>query len=210
MFIYRYSCPSSTLSNALLHALFARLIQGCQKQVSRAGTSNYIPQYLWDVITCTWPWYLLQAQHFWIMGLFISLLIMRVILQHWHDNRPAESTYSTYFPYCISQWSYTADALLCFVMVWYLSIYPCFKRDFTGSEAIHLARAQYQWSNPVKCGETCRMGSIRTDKKKKATKFLCIWAALYQMQVSKTGTRYYTPEYLWDVIDKHSLYVVAV
>ena len=24
----------------------------CQKQVSRAGTSNYIPQYLWDVIIC--------------------------------------------------------------------------------------------------------------------------------------------------------------
>ena len=29
----------------------------CQKQVSRAGTSNYIPQYLWDVITCPCPWY---------------------------------------------------------------------------------------------------------------------------------------------------------
>ena len=34
----------------------------CQKQVSRAGTSNYIPQYLWDVITCPCPWYLLLAQ----------------------------------------------------------------------------------------------------------------------------------------------------
>ena len=28
----------------------------CQKQVSRAGTSNYIPQILWDVITCLCPW----------------------------------------------------------------------------------------------------------------------------------------------------------
>ena len=35
----------------------------CQEQVSRAGTSNYIPQYLWDVITCPSPWYLLQTQH---------------------------------------------------------------------------------------------------------------------------------------------------
>ena len=35
----------------------------CQKQVSREGTSNYIPQYLWDVITCPWPSYLLPAQH---------------------------------------------------------------------------------------------------------------------------------------------------
>ena len=33
----------------------------CQKQVSMAGTSNYIPQYLWDVITCPFPWYLLAA-----------------------------------------------------------------------------------------------------------------------------------------------------
>ena len=29
-----------------------------QKHVSRAGTSNYIPQILWDVITCPCPWYL--------------------------------------------------------------------------------------------------------------------------------------------------------
>ena len=33
----------------------------CQRQVSRAGTSNYIPQYLWDVITCPCPWCLLLA-----------------------------------------------------------------------------------------------------------------------------------------------------
>ena len=32
-----------------------------QKQVSRAGTSNYIPQYLWDMITCPCPWYLFLA-----------------------------------------------------------------------------------------------------------------------------------------------------
>ena len=32
-----------------------------QKQVSRAGKINYIPQYLWDVIICPCPWYLLLA-----------------------------------------------------------------------------------------------------------------------------------------------------
>ena len=32
-----------------------------QKQVSRAGTCNCIPQYLWDVVTCPCPWYLLLA-----------------------------------------------------------------------------------------------------------------------------------------------------
>ena len=35
----------------------------CQKQVSRAGTSNYIPGILWDVITCPCPWYLLLAEY---------------------------------------------------------------------------------------------------------------------------------------------------
>ena len=30
---------------------------------SRAGTSNDIPQILWDVITCPCPWYLLVALH---------------------------------------------------------------------------------------------------------------------------------------------------
>ena len=35
----------------------------CQKQVSSAGTSNYIPHILWDVITCPCPWYLLLGQH---------------------------------------------------------------------------------------------------------------------------------------------------
>ena len=35
----------------------------CQTQVSRVGTSNYIPQNLWGVITCPCPWYLFLAQH---------------------------------------------------------------------------------------------------------------------------------------------------
>ena len=30
---------------------------------SRTWTSNYIPQILWDVITCPCPWYLLLVQH---------------------------------------------------------------------------------------------------------------------------------------------------
>ena len=29
----------------------------CQKQASGVETSNYIPQYLWDVITCPCSWY---------------------------------------------------------------------------------------------------------------------------------------------------------
>ena len=37
---------------------------GYQKQVSRAETSNYIPQIPWDVITCPSSWYLLLTHHF--------------------------------------------------------------------------------------------------------------------------------------------------
>ena len=44
-------------------------IYGCyrHKHVWRAGTSNYIPQILWDVITCPCPPYLLVVQHSWIV-----------------------------------------------------------------------------------------------------------------------------------------------
>ena len=37
----------------------------CHKQVSRAETSNYMPQMLCDGIICPCPWYLLLAQHSW-------------------------------------------------------------------------------------------------------------------------------------------------
>ena len=46
----------------------------CQKQVSRAGTSNYMPHILWGVITCAYPLYLLQAQHSWNMHMIRVLL----------------------------------------------------------------------------------------------------------------------------------------
>ena len=36
----------------------------CQNLVSRAGTNNYIPQILWDVITCPCSWYSLLVHHF--------------------------------------------------------------------------------------------------------------------------------------------------
>ena len=35
----------------------------CHMQVLRTGTSNYIPQFLGDVITCRCPWYLFLAQY---------------------------------------------------------------------------------------------------------------------------------------------------
>ena len=41
-----------------------------KRQMSRAGTSNYIPQCLWDVIICLCSWYILLAQHSWFHGSF--------------------------------------------------------------------------------------------------------------------------------------------
>ena len=59
----------SSVSYILDKCVVARDYSGvlCQKQVSRAGTSNYIPQILWDVITCSCPWYLHLTQHSWIL-----------------------------------------------------------------------------------------------------------------------------------------------
>ena len=44
----------------------------CQKQISRVGPSNYISQYLCDVITCPQPWYLRLAQHSWYILIYLS------------------------------------------------------------------------------------------------------------------------------------------
>ena len=46
----------------------------CQNRVTRTETSNYIPQYLWDVITCPCPWYLLllHDSSYIFQGLFFS------------------------------------------------------------------------------------------------------------------------------------------
>ena len=58
-----YSVAFSHLSyqRKFIYVIFKwRLV--CQQQISRAGTSNYIPQYLWNVITCPCPWYLILPQ----------------------------------------------------------------------------------------------------------------------------------------------------
>ena len=71
--------PQVTSNLASRHSSFSRLYAAAwsfclassyvilgvlsQKQISRAGTSNYTPQILWDVITWPCPWYLLLIQH---------------------------------------------------------------------------------------------------------------------------------------------------
>ena len=51
-------CLKEALTWWWMYALVNWLIMArvlCQNQISRAGTSNYIPQILWDVITCPCP-----------------------------------------------------------------------------------------------------------------------------------------------------------
>ena len=57
----------------------------CHKQVSRAGTNNYIPQILWDVITCPCPWYLLLAhKSSYTLTLLFYLSLIRCV---WYMNK---------------------------------------------------------------------------------------------------------------------------
>ena len=60
-----------------------------KKQVSRSGTSNYIPQILWHVITCPCPWYLLLVQHSsygscFYRSIYVHLR-MYTVKQWWHS-----------------------------------------------------------------------------------------------------------------------------
>ena len=57
----------------------------CQKQVSWAGKSNYIPQILWDVIICPCPWHLLLARHSRAgTSNYIPQILRDVITCPWH------------------------------------------------------------------------------------------------------------------------------
>ena len=58
-----YSSGSNSMVGCLNKVCISIWEVLCQKQVSRVGTSNYIPQKLWDVITCPCPWCLLLAYH---------------------------------------------------------------------------------------------------------------------------------------------------
>ena len=54
----------------------------CQQYVSRAGTSNHIPQILWDVFTFPCPWYLLLAQHSSIDDALTKMKKKKVLRRH--------------------------------------------------------------------------------------------------------------------------------
>ena len=58
-----------------------------QKQVSRAWTSNYIPHFLWDVFTCSCPWYWLLA-HKSSVEVFYS--VYHYTIQGWFKFAPSQ------------------------------------------------------------------------------------------------------------------------
>ena len=61
-----FQCAGS-LSNWHHSDAFAGCMSVVPEAGIKAGTCNYIPQYLWpDVITCPCPWYLRPTQHPWI------------------------------------------------------------------------------------------------------------------------------------------------
>ena len=49
------------------------------EHVSRARTSKYILQYVWDVITCSCPWYVLLTQHSCTQFYFCGGVILSVM-----------------------------------------------------------------------------------------------------------------------------------
>ena len=134
----------------LVHNIFRVLYQ---KQVSRAWTSNYIPQYLWDVITCPCPWYLLLAQH------------------------------SSYTRHTVHLKKYAHGfVVLCFVVVMQsiiMNSHEVFihihQGCFAGTGAI-VRLPQCQWSKPDGYGKISQC--ITTTKHSKA-KTVCIFLGIY-------------------------------
>ena len=58
--IYQNEAKHDEIVSTLWSILWGVL---CKKHVSGSGTSNYIQQFLWDIIACPYTWYLLLAQH---------------------------------------------------------------------------------------------------------------------------------------------------
>ena len=62
-----------------------------ENKVWREGTSNYILQYLWDVITWQCPWHMLLTQYFWIDPCFWGLFYLYWVSQRHTDPEGCES-----------------------------------------------------------------------------------------------------------------------
>ena len=83
----------------------------CQKQLSGAWTRNYIPQYLWDVITCPHPWYLFLAHEssykliYEIFSLLYRCRLAGMVCFLWQVSRAILCN-------IISEYKYTANTMM--------------------------------------------------------------------------------------------------
>ena len=105
---------------------------GCKKQVSRTGTSNYIPQHLWYVITCPCPRYLPLAHRFmviiawsWMTKSFyeciFKLLIMYML---WSTDDISESVIPiTLFPIFTGLWHVLIQLDRCDLIYYHIYAY---------------------------------------------------------------------------------------
>ena len=105
---------------------------GCKKQVSRTGTSNYIPQHLWDVITCPCPWYLPLAHRSMIIIAWIwmtksfyecifKLLIMYMLW--WTDDISESVIPTTLFPIFTGLWHVLIQLNWCDLIYYHIYAY---------------------------------------------------------------------------------------
>ena len=69
----------------------------CQKQVSRAGTQNYVRQILWDVITCPCPWYQLQVKHSSYVRADTAVLVINTLRPRWSRCHFADDSFRYIF-----------------------------------------------------------------------------------------------------------------
>ena len=98
-------------------------LDACQKHASRAGTSNYIPQILWDVITCPCPWYLLLPHTSSYIDLNFYTIQRRQnppqIILKIHKSIAISKLYITWYLKLTTGWSYlTVIGYRRFVRYW--------------------------------------------------------------------------------------------
>ena len=114
--LQRSSCKFQWRSIEVIVSCSIHWCVSYQKKVSRAGTSSYIPQLLWDVVTCPCPWCLLLAQRSWIMGMHDDVIKWKQFPRCWpcvriihrspvnsHHKGQWRGAYDVFFHLCLNK-----------------------------------------------------------------------------------------------------------
>ena len=158
------------LTRLLYHVSWLRLLNMMsggvyQKQVSKAGTSNYIPQIQWDMITCPCPWYLLLAQHSWYHVQMLSVETFYPIIK------------CTCGCYALFWFVYIIRYLLCIgpyssrLIHWYWG-----NQGYFIGPGVIAWLSQGQWNNPETHG-------YQTTTKHNNARTLCITLGIYYQNI---------------------------